>query len=228
MEVGRADQAAALLSEALATDPDNAWLLDALATAELEFDPEAALETSQHLLGVQPDSYRGQYLAGSACYQLGKVKQGVEHARLAVEAAPSSPAAHALFAEAASRQSRGRKRAAQAAQRAIELAPQSTLGYVAAGNVELHQGYARVAAVWYEKALAIDPSDRAASVNLTASRQAQSALAGAFKGARGLLALDPRDAEARKVFDETVYTTVVHLMWVTAVALFVLGVLRGV
>jgi len=227
-DVGRAQQAAQLLRDALATNPGDAALLDALATAELEFDLEAALETTRRLLAVDPESYRGHYLAAASCYELGKVKESVEHATRAVEAAPWNPSAHALFAEAVSRRSRGRKRAAKAAKRAIELAPDQTVGYVAAGNVDLHHGHMHPAAIWYEKALAIDPSDRVARLNLALAREAHGALGTAFKGVHGLLALDPRDASARRALDETVYTTVVHLMWVALVALFVVGALRGV
>jgi tetratricopeptide (TPR) repeat protein len=228
VEVGRPEQAAALLREALATSPHDPRLLDQLATAELQFDTSAALDTARRLIAVEPDGFRGHYLAASASYELGKVKKSIEHAELAVEAAPWSPSTHALYAEAVSRRSRGRRRASRAADRAIELAPQSPIGYVAAGNVDLHHGLAYSAAKWYEKALELDPHNRTAQLNLALAREAHGSLAPAFKNAQGLLALDPRDAGARQVLDQTVYTTVVHLMWVTAVALFILGVLRGI
>ena len=225
--VRRPHEAAALLRNALIVDPDDPALLDALATTQLDIDASAALETARRLLAVNPQGHRGHELAAASYYELGKIKESIAQAELAVAAAPADASSRALLAEALSRRSLGRRRAARAAKHAIELAPDHTLGYVAAGNVELHHGRLRRAARWYEKALAIDPTDGAAQVNLALARQARGRLGSAFTDSERLLALDPLDADARHALDETVYTTLVHMTWVALVLLFIVGGSRG-
>jgi tetratricopeptide (TPR) repeat protein len=227
LEAGRAEQAIELLKQALASDPENPSLLDELAVAQSGVDPRAGYETAKRLLAVQPDGYRGRYLAAFCCDQLGRRKDAVRHAREAVAAAPHDATMHALLATTVSRQSSGRKEGERAAKAALELAPHDSASHVAAGNVDLHHGYVREAARHYEDALALDPNDRLAQLSLALARERLGHLAHAFDDIDSLLHFNPQDASARQQLDDLVHTTLVHLLWVALVLMWIIGAARG-
>lgn len=226
-EIGRAAEAIAILQTELAGNPDDPDLLDALAVAQLDVSAPDALETAGKLIALDPDGYRGHYLAALACMNLNRVKEAVAHAEAAVTAVPYLADAQAAYAESVSRQPGKRDQALEAAHRAIGLAPGDPVGYVAAGNVELHYGNWRRAEKRYLAALEIDPTDHAASLNLALVRDARGSVAPAFADARNLLSLDPQDDGARGVLDEIAYTTLVHLAWVVLALLWGAAALRG-
>jgi tetratricopeptide (TPR) repeat protein len=227
LEIGRPEQAIELLQRALASDPDNPHLLDELAVAQSDVDPKAGYDTARSLLALQPDGYRGPYLAAYCCDQLGRRKDAVAYARKAVSAAPHQAATHALLATIVSRRSSGRKEGERAAKAALELAPHDSASHVAAGNVDLHHGRLRQAARHYQDALALDPNDRLAQLNLAVAQEGRGRLAHAFDDVDSLLHFDPQDASVRQRLDDLVHTTIVHLLWVALVLLWIIGAARG-
>jgi tetratricopeptide (TPR) repeat protein len=223
LDAGRPQQAVELLSKELATEPDDADLLRVLARAQLLVDPAEALASAQLLIAREPESQDGYYLAAVAHDELGDRKAAVESARAAMAIAPDDPYVLMAFAITRSRRPWGRRESMRAAERAIEVAPEDSAGYIAAGSVELHSGHWRRSAKWFERALEIDPHDQMAQINLAIAKQGAGNVAAALGGVEGLLRFDPTDKDARETLDEVVYTTLVHLLWVVLVLLYVVG-----
>ena len=202
-----------LLQAALAADPYDRVLLEALARAQLDVDPAEAYETTGRLIALDPDDPDAHYLAALASLDVDRGKRALEHAERVAELAPWWAPAHAVVADALARRRWKRDEALAAADRAIELDPHSVVGYVAAGNVELGHGNWRKAEDWYRRALELEPHNRAAQLNLVVAQEGGGRLAPAFVDVGALLRFDPRDDEARTRIDELVYTTLVHLQW---------------
>jgi tetratricopeptide (TPR) repeat protein len=221
VDAGRPQQAIELLSKELGTAPDDALMLRSLARAQLLVDPGAALGSAQRLIALAPEDEDGYYFAALAHDELGNRQAAVESARAAMALAPDDPHVLMAFAITRSRRPRGHRESMRAANRAIEVAPESSAGYVAAGAVELHAGHWRRSAKWFERALEIDPHDAMAQINLAIAKQGAGNVAAALGGVDGMLRFDPSDRDAREVLDDVVYTTLVHLLWVVLVLLYV-------
>jgi tetratricopeptide (TPR) repeat protein len=226
IDLDRHAEAVPLLRQALASDPDDVWLLDLLAQAQLEAEPAAAHGTALRLVSVLPESYRGHLLASIAASEAGDRKAAERHAREAVDRAPWEPVTHARLAEALVGRRHKLKEAMREAERTIELAPDSSLGYVTAGNVHLRRGKTRAAKQLYARALAVDPTSRAAQVNVGITNKVSGRLDQAFGDVDAILRFDPRDESARRLLDAVVYTTLVHLQWLALLALFIAAALR--
>jgi tetratricopeptide (TPR) repeat protein len=221
VDAGRPHQAIELLSKELAIAPDDVAMLRILIRAQLLVDPAAALASAQLLVAREPESEDGHYFAALAYDELGNRKAAVQSARTAMALAPDDPHVLMAFAITRSRRPRGRGEGMRAAKRAIELAPEDSAGYVAAGAVELHAGHWRRSAKWFERALEIDQHDQMAQINLAIAKQGAGNVAAALGGVDGMLRFDPNDKDAREVLDDVVYTTLVHLLWVVLVLLYV-------
>ena len=221
LDAGRPHQAIDLLSKELATAPDDVQMLRTLTRAQLDVDPEAALETAKLLITLDPEEHDGHLFAALAHDELGNRSSAVHHGREAARIAPNDPFAVATYAIVVSRTSFSRGEGMRAAKHAIALAPDDTVGYNAAGAVELHAGRWRRSAKWFERALEIDPHDPMAGINLAIAKQGAGDLAGAFGGTDALLRFDPNDEDARETLHDIVYTTLVHLLWVVLVLLYV-------
>lgn len=228
LDAGRAYQAVEILSRGLATDPGDVAMLRVLARAQLEVDPEQALRTAQALVARDPHSSDGHYFAALAHDLLGNRKQAVASARAAMAIEPDDPHVLMVFAVARSRRPRGRRECMSAAKRAIELAPDDSAGYFAAGAVELHKGHWRRSAKWFKRALEKDPHDQSSRLNLAIAQEGAGDLAAALGGVDALLRFDPTDRDARETLDEVVYTTLVHLLWIMIVVLYLTAALRGI
>jgi predicted Zn-dependent protease len=228
LDRGRHREAIPLLERALAEDPHDEQLLDLLATAQLEVDAAAAFATARTLVAVDPEGVRGPLLASFAADRLGNATVAADFARRAVELAPGHAMAHAQLAQSlVGKRGRRLKEARRAAQTSIALAPDSPVGYVTAGNVELGRGRARHAAKLYRQALEVDPTNQAAQMNVALTHAARDRLGDAFGGVHSVLRLDPADAEARRILDHTVYSTLVHLQWVVLALVLVVALVRG-
>ena len=218
-ELGRTDEAIALLSRALATDPDHMGLLEALTEAQVEADPREALKTAERLIALSPGGYRGHYLAAFACLELGRTKQAIAHSREAVATAPNIASCHALLADAYNLKKKF-KPAKEAAERALELDPTEISGLIARGNVELGLGNWKQAERWYRHALEIEPHSRPAQLNLATAQEAAGKAAPALLTMDGVVRFDPADRDARQHLDAVVYTTLVHVQWIAGLLAF--------
>lgn len=226
-EAGRPEEAIGLLQAALAAEPHDRELLDALARVQLDVDPAEAYATAGRLIALEPEDADAHYLAALASLDVEQGKRALGHAERVAELAPWWAPGHAVLADALARRPRKRKEALAAADRAIELDPHAVVGYVAAGNVELGHARWKQAEGWYRRALELEPHNRAAQLNLVVAQEAGGKLAPAFVDVGALLRFDPRDAEARSRIDELVYTTLVHLQWIAAVLAIVAIGIRG-
>jgi tetratricopeptide (TPR) repeat protein len=218
----RTDEAITLLTRALATDPSDPALLDALASAQIPVDRDAAAKTAARLLALQPDNPRAHNLAATALLDVKGGKQALEHADKSVALAPDVAWYHIIRAEALLR--RHRIKAARAsADKAIELAPHDPATYNTAGNVELAARRWKKADTWYRQALQLNPNDRPAQLNLVITQKRLGQVGSAFADSDVLLRLDPNDPVARRRLDDVVYTTLLHLQWIAAVVAFIIA-----
>jgi tetratricopeptide (TPR) repeat protein len=228
IDLGREAEALPLLHQTLTTAPDDPRLLDLLAQVQSEMgDHAAACETALRLVAVSPHSYRGHLLASISELKRRHRTQAIAHARHAVQLAPNSPGTHAQLAQALAGRRRWRKQALFSAIRAIELAPDSASGYQAAGYVEFARGRRRHAEVWYRRALELDPTAVVAQTNLAILNRAGGRMNSAFSDIQSVLRLDPKDAMARRLLDDLVYTSINNLLWVLLALALVVAALRG-
>lgn len=218
IDAGRPDQALALVQSALAVEPDDPDLLACAAWAVLDSKPQKAVEYAHALLRVAPHDSAGHVIAAHACSALDLVSQGVEHADHALAISPDGLSELVTVAYVVSRDSGGKTRAMAAAQRAIELYPDDPRGFVAAGVVEMHRGHFRRSRGWMQKALAIDPSNRAALLGTARADGATGQLASSFVNLQTRLSVDPTDSGARELLEETVGETLGELWTVLIVA----------
>jgi tetratricopeptide (TPR) repeat protein len=226
LDLDRHPEAVPLLHQALAVEPDDLWLLDLLVQAQLETEPHTALTTAHRIVELSPDGHRGHLLASFAASKAGEPKAAERHARAAVERAPNLPTAHTRLAQVLVNRKHKLREAMREAEKAIELAPDSASGYITAGNVDLRRNKKREARRFYERALEIDPTHRVAQVNLVITTKAQGQLNKAFGDVDAILRFDPHDDDARRLFDDVVFTTLVHFQWVAMLILILAAVVR--
>jgi predicted Zn-dependent protease len=227
IDLGRAADAVPILHEALSSRPDDVRVLDLLAQAQLDLDPAASLRAAEQLVKAAPDSYRGPLHACIALLHLNHVRRATQYAREAVRLAPELPITHASLADALARRMIGRNAGLRAARRAIELAPDSPMGYIAAGNVELHHRGAKHARRWYEQASELDPTSRPVQKNLAVAHSHLGRQDTALALTRNLLELDPRDERSRAMIDDEVLHFVIRLQQLVAGIAIVLGLVFG-
>lgn len=226
-EAGRHGEAISLLEQGLAVEPEDEELLETLARVQLDVDAGAALAAAERLHAVAPENPNASLVAAWSSWRLGRKGAARRHAEEAVRLAPWSAAAHAALGQAEVGRRFRYRRAREAAERAVELAPESTVGYVTAGNVELGRGRWRRASRWYRRALDVDPDDATAQANLAIADRAGGRLGGAFDNALAVLRVDPADAHARAVLDDTIATTISHLLWIVLALCVVVGIVVG-
>jgi predicted Zn-dependent protease len=226
IDLGRHADAIPLLEQALATRPDDTRLLGLLARAQTEVDPAAGLATAERLVALAPDTHRGHLLASYAARRLKRTKEAEAHARAAVERAPGLPDVHALLSQTLVDRRRKLREAMREAQVCVDLAPDSAVGYVTAGNVELARGRRGKAETWYRRALDVDPSSRPAQINIAITDRAAGRLNRAFGNVDALLQFDATDERARRALDDTVYATLLHFQWLALGIAVLVAVLR--
>jgi tetratricopeptide (TPR) repeat protein len=227
IDLGREREAVSLLLQVLSSRPDDVEALDLLAQAQLDTDPAASLRAAEQLIEVAPDSYRGPLHACIASLHLKQVRKATQYAREAVRLAPELPITHACLADAMARRVIGRNAGLRAARRAIELAPDSPMGYIAAGNVELHHRGAKHARRWYEQASALAPTSRPVQKNLAVAHSQLGRQDTALALTRNLLELDPRDERSRAMIDDEVLHFIIRLQQLVAALAIAVGLVVG-
>jgi len=227
IDLERHAEAVPLLLQALAARPHDSDLLDLFAQAQLRVDSRAASETAKRLVEAAPQSHRGYLLGSFAAMELGRRREAIALARQAIELAPFVAMNHAQPQAMAMKRLIRYRRAIKVARRAIELDPDSTVGYIAAGNVELASGSGRRAQKWYRQALELRPAGRAARVNLAIADRRRGRLTAAYAGILARLEHDPRDEFALRLLDSMIYRTLAHLQWIILVLLFVVLGIKG-
>jgi tetratricopeptide (TPR) repeat protein len=214
-----------LVSRLLATDPDNevSWCL--LAQCHLGLDRyEPALSAAERAAALAPDSEWPCRLISFAATHLGRHEQAVSAAKAAVRLEPQAWQTHARLAAALARRDAGqqhrglrrrprrasgtaRNEAAEAAQRALELAPDEAQVQLIYGSVAANQGRRTEAERAYRAALVLDPQSSGAHHLLAALRlNRQSGPAGLARVATGFataLSADPKAQVSRRSLELT-------------------------
>jgi Flp pilus assembly protein TadD len=198
------EEASALLSRAVAGDPDNphAWCL--LAQAQLGLDRyHEAVKAAETAIALAPEHEWPHRIASVALEGLGNYVQAANAAKEAVRLAPDTWQAHVQLAEAASQAGR-LDEARAASDRALLLAPEQADVHLAVGAVAAAAGHREEAEAHIRRALAIEPDNAAAHnelarLHLKHTRSANPAgLARAAQGFATALRSDPRAAVSRR------------------------------
>jgi tetratricopeptide (TPR) repeat protein len=201
-------EAGELAGRVLGADPENhtAWCL--LARCHLGLDqPEKALAAAHRAASLAPDEEWPHRLASFATSRLGRHDEAVKAAREAVRLEPGFWQTHARLAGAAGQHAHGKAEAAQAADRALTLAPNEPQVQLIYGSIAASQGRREVAERAYRRALELDPQSSGAH-HLLASLQLRrrTGLSGLAKAATGFataLSTDPSAQVSRHSLELT-------------------------
>ncbi|MFG2294553.1 tetratricopeptide repeat protein [Streptomyces sp. NPDC048603] len=223
-DLGRYERAAALATEHLAGDPDDATALVLLARCRHRLgDEQQALSSVEQALRVAPESVSAWLLHTHVLLALKEYGRAETSARRAVGLAPQFWASHYTLGIVLDRAGRGkRKRAAAAyesARTAVALAPEESDAHMLVGLTAQHTRKYRVAQEAYETALRLDPDSSAAHNNLALLHLHRSLLRpGSWtRAAEGFVqsaALDLDDRHARHNLETMAFGTVSGSRWV--------------
>jgi tetratricopeptide (TPR) repeat protein len=160
VEVGRPEQAEALLRRALADDPDDASLRAALAQVLLVLgNATEALEHAERTVALAPDVGYGHALRSIVLStDLRRRRDAVDAAREAVALDPEEPYAHCALSRACLR-SRWWPEALDAADRAIALDPEDADAHGLRGTALMGSGRPDDAEAAFREALRLQPGD---------------------------------------------------------------------
>ncbi|MFI9381442.1 tetratricopeptide repeat protein [Kutzneria sp. NPDC052558] len=203
IDLGRHEQAKAELAKALADDPGSteAWCL--LAQCEQKVGDIAAMRyAAGQALASNPDSEWAHRLQSLALHKLGRHMDAVDTAREAVRLAPHQWQQYVVLVTAMiPRLDLYRAEAVEAADRAVELAPQHAETHLTRGVLAGAQGNLPDAERNYREALKLDPENAAARNNLATIQLRGNDLEAATAGFAAALAENPRLQVARDNID---------------------------
>jgi tetratricopeptide (TPR) repeat protein len=204
-ELRRFSEAAGLLRQAMASEPQNpaAWSL--LAAAELNASNyDDGLMAAEKAISLAPDAGWPQRLAAHALRLLGRTEESVRHAREAIRLDPDSWQAHTNLARSLAVDNADLPQAREAAARAVALAPNEAEAHITAGVVAAAAKNRAEAEASFRHALSIDPQNGVAHSELARMRMGgkhhtnAAGLAEAAAGYATSVRVDPRGAQARR------------------------------
>ncbi|MET9952527.1 tetratricopeptide repeat protein [Streptomyces sp. NPDC006339] len=221
-DLGRYEQAAALLARHLAGEPDDATALVLLARCRHRLgDEQQALATVEQALRSAPDSVHAWMIRTHILLTLRQYEQAEQSARRAVELAPQYWGSHYTLGTVLDRSVRiERKRAAyDAARTAVSLAPEEADAHFLVGLTAHRLGDHAVAQQAYETALRLDPDSSEAHNNLSLLHLRRrwfrpGAWTRAAEGFVQSAALDLHDRQARYNLETMAWGTVAGSRWV--------------
>ena len=230
-DVGRHDEAVAILRRLAAAEPDDAAVLCELARAYLgKNDHEAALETARRAVSSDPENEFACRLASSALGDLGRHREAIAPARQAVTLAPGVWQTHACMAVALANVWPRSPEARSAASHAVELAPSTAETHLVVGMVAAAAGDDRVAQRAYQSALAIDPQLGAAHEGLARLHlhtrtgiHGPAGLANASRGFATALRTNVRDTKTRHSLDAALRSFLSTLSYLVLGTILVCG-----
>jgi tetratricopeptide (TPR) repeat protein len=214
LDVGRADEAAAMLSTALAADPGawRAWCMLGFAHLECARHREA-LDCARRAIELDPEEGWPHRIASVAERHLGYKDRAVASAREAVRLGPHEAYAHAQLAVAlAQARPSGPAEPLNEAARALQLGGHDAAIHRMAGDVALALKYLWLAEERYQRSLEIDPSNAAAINNLALIRLRRGLPIAAANGFSRAAALDPTADLHRRNLDVAVRHALVYAM----------------
>ncbi|MGA2164466.1 MAG: tetratricopeptide repeat protein [Solirubrobacteraceae bacterium] len=208
-ELRRYPEAAALLRQAIASEPQNpaAWSL--LAAAELNAtNYEDGLMAAEKAISFAPDAGWPQRLAAHALRLRGRTEESIRHAREAIRLEPDGWQAHVSLARSLAANNSDLPEAREAAERAITLGPNEAEAHITAGVVAAAANDRSGAEASFRHALSIDPQNSVAHSELARMRMGgkyhtnPAGLAEAAAGYATSVQVDPRAAQARRNLEQ--------------------------
>ena len=152
---GQAKDAIPMLQEALAANPDNVQLLDALGTAYLRSDQDSlGMETLEKVLRARPDNAMLQMRMGQLKLSRNDAAGALTHLRRAVALEPKAVEPKVALAAVLARTGKGDEARAIAATLQKD-APKNPAGLMLAGDIAMSERKFTEAAESYRKALAV-------------------------------------------------------------------------
>lgn len=159
-ELGRYDDAAPMLAQALAEEPDNEEGLSLLAQGQLARKRyEDAAATTEQQLHAHPHSVRGLLRMAAIHRLLRRTRDGVPFARRAVELYPDNASCLVTLADVLKDISPGSAEALTLVENAIAIDPDYAEAYLVAGEIHLDVTQYLEAERWTLRALKIKPDD---------------------------------------------------------------------
>ena len=167
--VGRFDDAATVLGRVVVTSPENARALCLLAQCYGGQNRyRQMLEAADRAVAVAPHSEWALRLRSTALRNLNQPRAALEAARQAVALGPFVWATHVTLTDVLlmSDMKEARREAYESAKRALEIAPDVPGTHNTMGRVLLSIGEHQLAQTYFERAIALDPTNSAAHTNL--------------------------------------------------------------
>ena len=225
LDVKRFDEAAVLLAQIVAGEPENsrAWCL--MARAHLGADRyHEAIEAANRAVGLDPADEWPHRLASNALVHLGNYSAALRAAHEACRLAPGYWQTHVCVAQAALAAQR-LDAATDAAGRARALAPNEPDVQFLSGKVSLARGELAEAREYQERALALDPAHSGAMNELGRIRLRRHDAAGAIRHFISAARTTPDERIYSRNIDVVILRTVSRTIYVfTLIALILIWI----
>jgi tetratricopeptide (TPR) repeat protein len=223
LDLGRYDEASALLARVVSAEPGSsrAWCL--FARAHLGADRyAAAVEAANRAAAIDPAEEWPHRLASNALMHLGNHPEALRAAAESRRLAPSYWQTHVCVAQAALAAGQ-LGLAASAAAQARALAPSEPDVHFLSGKVALNQGLLDVARSHQERALALDPAHSGAMNELGRIRLRRHDTAGAIRHFINAARTTPGEQIYSRNIDVVIVRTVSRMIYFfVLIALFLL------
>ncbi len=203
-ELRRFTEAAELLHQTIASNPENAEAWSLLAAAELGAgNDEACLQAAETAISLDPESEWPHRLASAVLRRMDRIGESIHHAREAVHIDPNSWPAFIELARSLTYNKSDLNEAREAAAQALALAPDRAATHLAAGVVAAASKDRAGAEAFFRKALSIEPENTTAHNELArmqTKRQTRinpTGLANAASGYATSIRIDPQADQSR-------------------------------
>jgi tetratricopeptide (TPR) repeat protein len=204
-ELGRLDDAEREARQALAAEPEDPELLNALAAVLLRAERHAeGLAAAEAATALAPQDERAHRLRAQLLARLGRHAEALQAAYICVSLAPEEPYAAQAYAYVLQRAGRLQD-ALQVARRAVELDPAPPGPHYTLAGIAADLGYRHIARQAYTETLRLDPEHAAARHDLAVLDSHAHRPARSLRGLIDAGMLDPAMPQ--------VLTTVTAVLW---------------
>ncbi len=215
LELGRDGEAADLLRQILHSRPEDTEALALLAEATRRTDAQASYQAAQAALRSSPSSAWVHVVAAWSAHALDRGTEARTLVQAAIQLDPESAMVHQAAAQLLAKDPGTQASAMVSAGRAMELAPQDPVTWIAAGNASLSGGLIEDARNCYLRALHLDPNNRTARSNLAAVEEQSGSVAHAMDLLTMIIRLDPSDFEAMQRFNSVATRLLHEFVWLS-------------
>lgn len=228
LELGRPDEALALIGPALTQQPDDAHLLTCAAYAHLlKEDWGQAAALGRRASAADPDDDRALRIQASALIHVDRAHEAAQLAHRAVQLAPHAYVTHLLYARCLSRIPGAHEQAWAEAMRTVAMAPNEPSAHILVAELAYPSPDAvnpqalDIAEQALQHALRLDPQNSSAMNDLARVRLRRSKRVGAMTGFSEALTADPHNDTALRNVGVVMSSYLVPAYWLVAVASFV-------